>query len=153
MLISIFSNFFLEYLFIVDILHVGKLNPELQARVCSATLSPDSTSTSSSSSIHAEKSETHSATTTTAENNHNRTTATHSVRNTQQQQQTLFVQWCRRKPYMLQSCQSLDDEAGPGTCQNMQRMPLANYQSEALSVSLEMATDRRICDMAMCIAL
>lgn len=66
---------------------------------------------------------------------------------------TLYLQWCLRKPYMLKSCQELDESGGPGTCANMQRMPLDRYQTESLIITSDIALDSGVCHHHLCISL
>lgn len=124
----------------VELLHVGKLDPQLSTKLCPKNLA----SVSSSSSSSAGRS---------SANNRPATTPDGEQESSDSSKDTLFIQWCHRKPYMLRSCQVLDEASGPGTCANVQRMPLARYQTESLTIPRDIALDSTICHDAMCITL
>lgn len=125
---------------LVELLHVGKLDPLLSSKVCRKNLAPTAATFAGSSSG-------------TSANNRPTTAPKGEQEVSDSSRDTLFIQWCHRKPYMLRSCQVLDEASGPGTCANMQRMPLARYQSEALVIPRDVALDPTICHDAMCVAL
>jgi hypothetical protein len=126
----------------VELLHVGKLDPQLSSKLCPKNLAPVTASSSASSSSGG------------LANNRPATAPNREQQESSESlKDTLFIQWCHRKPYMLRSCQVLDEASGPGTCANMQRMPLARYQSESLAIPRDIALDSTICHDAMCIAL